>query len=219
MNKRQQMRDLKYNISLLLIILLITIPAFSQSIKKVKNDLSSITTVESAKQFIKDRPDLKCKIYTYNQEKHINELSKKLFELKEQNTLVVEQKHDKALYKIIAIEPIQHYRASYIFFDGKKKNPEEIKFLRKELEIQLRNGKEFKDLAGNHSMDRNASRGGDLGWFTNDYMFPEFIEALDEHDINDVFFLDLEEKKRYYLIKKTEAPKEIKLLTVIKVTI
>ena len=60
----------------------------------------------------------------------------------------------------------------------------------------LNTGSEFKDLAGQYSMDRNARRGGDLGWFQKSYSFPEFITGLDNHDTNSVFFLDLEDKNK-----------------------
>jgi parvulin-like peptidyl-prolyl isomerase len=91
--------------------------------------------------------------------------------------------------------------------------------LRTQLKKKLDNGSEFKDLAGQYSMDRNASRGGDLGWFQEHKMFSEFTNSLNTHTTGEVFFLDLEEKSRYYLIKKTDTSKDINLLTVLKVTL
>lgn len=218
MKKLQQMHDLKFK----LITGLIAFISFSinaQDSTSVKQELQTVTDIETAQNFIKEHAYIKSKIHTYNQEKHTNELSKKLFTLKEGETLLVEQKNSNVMYKVVSITPTKHYRASYIFFSGKKMAKKDILNLRYQLKKKLNNGSEFKDLAGKYSMDRNASRGGDLGWFQENYMFSEFITGLDTHHTGEIFFLDLEEKNRYYLVKKTDASKDINLLTVLKVTL
>ena len=222
MNKPQPMRASKFKRFFVLVLLLSTTLIYAQKIKDVndlKGELGVITDVNSAKQFIKDHPELNCKIYTYNEEKHVNQLSKKLFTLEENNTLVVKQRREQAIYKIIEITPTTHYRASYIFLDGRKTNIDSLKALRSDIQQQLKNGKHFKDMAGTYSMDRMSHRGGDLGWFTSDRVFPEFIESLKAHKIDDVYTLDMIDKKGYYLIKKTASPKDIRLMTLIKVTL
>lgn len=216
MNKQLQMRDLKFKL-ILGLIFLITFSIKAQDSTSVKKELQHVTDIKTARSFIKNHPHLKSKIYTYNQEKHTNELSKKLFALQEGETLLIEQKNNHVIYKVISIAPTKHYRASYIYFNGKKKKREEILSLRRQLKSKLNSGSEFKYLAGQYSMDRNARRGGDLGWFQKSYIFPEFITSLENHNTNDIFFLDLEEKNKYYLIKKTAAPKNINLLTILKV--
>jgi hypothetical protein len=218
MKKLPQMHDLKFK----LILGLVTLMTFSinaQDSTSPKEALQTVTDIETARHFIKDHPHLKSKVYTYNQEKHTNELSKKLFTLKEGETLRIEQKNNTVIYKIVSIIPTKHYRASYIYFNGKKKKPTDIINLRALLKRKLNNGSPFKDLAGQYSMDRNANRGGDLGWFQENYMFPEFITGLKSHNTEDVFDLDLVKKNRYYLVKKTADSKNINLLTVLKVTI
>ena len=218
MNKLLQMHDLKFK----LIFGFISFISFSinaQDSISVKQKLLTVIDVKTARAFIKENVDLKSKIYTYNQEKHTNELSKKLFTLQEGETLLVEQKNTNVMYKVISITPTKHYRASYIYFNGKKMAKDDILSLRTQLKNKLNNGSEFKDLAGQYSMDRNASRGGDLGWFQENYMFPEFISGLNSHKTDDVFYLDLEDKNRFYLVKKTANSKDINLLTVLKVTL
>lgn len=218
MNKLLQMHDLKFK----LIFGFISFISFSinaQDSISVKQKLLTVIDVKTARAFIKENVDLKSKIYTYNQEKHTNELSKKLFTLQEGETLLVEQKNTHVMYKVVSITPTKHYRASYIYFNGKKLVKDDILSLRIQLKNKLNNGSEFKDLAGQYSMDRNASRGGDLGWFQENYMFPEFISGLNSHKTNDVFYLDLENKNRFYLVKKTANSKDINLLTVLKVTL
>ena len=222
MNKPQPMLESKFKRFFVLILLLSTALIYAQEVKDIndlKGELGTITDVQSAKQFIKDHPELNCKIYTYNEEKHVNQLSKKLFTLEANNTLVVKQRREQAIYKIIKITPTTHYRASYIFLDGRKTNVDSLKALRNDIQQQLKNGKHFKDMAGTYSMDRMSHRGGDLGWFTSDRVFPEFIESLNAHKIDEVYSLDMVDKKGYYLIKKTENPKDIRLMTLIKVTL
>lgn len=217
MKKLLQMRDLNYR--LLITLLLFTFYSYAQEAKNVKKDLELVVDMASARAFITTHTKLKSKIYTYNQEKHTNKLSKELFKLNEGDVFHVEQKNSNAIYKVVSVIPTKHYRASYIYLNGKKLSPKKVNQLREDLKDKLQNGSEFKDLAGKYSMDRNAARGGDLGWFEDESVFPEFIEALNNHSVNDVFTLDMVEKNRFYLIKKTANPKDIKLLTVLKVTL
>lgn len=218
MNKLQQMQDLKFK-TLILLFLTTTLTLNAQSTRKLKTKLLPVIDVETAKEFVKSNQDLRSKIYVYNEEKHSNNLSKELFKLKEGEFYVVDEKNSQALYKVIHIEHKKHYRANYIYFSGKKMTPEAIKFLRDEITIQVRDGKEFKEFAGKYSMDRSAKQGGDIGWFTEEYMFPEFINALKKRPVNTIYNLDFPELNKYYLVQQTESPKDIKLLTVLKITL
>ena len=127
MNKLLQMHDLKSNKNIMLknyffyIFLFCFSISFSQTdIKELKKNLNLVTDVKSAKEFIKDNPDLRAKVYTYNEEKHKNSLSKKLFSKTIGASFEVEEQSATTLYKIINITPALHYRASYIYLDGKK---------------------------------------------------------------------------------------------------
>lgn len=192
---------------------------FSQTdVKQLKKDLNLVTDIESAKQFRKDHPELKTKIYTYNEEKHSNSLSKKLFSKTSGATIETEEQSASTLYKIIDITPTLHYRASYIYLDGKKLNKTVIDSLRNVIMTKMEKGHKFSYLAGTYSMDRNARTGGDLGWFTEKKMFPEFVTSLQENKTNTIYDLDFPKTKRYYTIKKTYEQKEIRLLQVLKIT-
>lgn len=193
--------------------------SFSQTdVKQLKKDLALVTDIETAKQFRKDHPELKTKIYTYNEEKHNNSLSKKLFNKGIGATLQTEEQSASTLYKIIDITPTLHYRASYIYLDGKKLKKPAIDSLRKVIMTKMEKGTKFSYLAGTYSMDRNARTGGDLGWFTEKKMFPEFVTSLKENKANSIYDLDFPDTKRYYTIKKTYDQKEIRLLQVLKIT-
>lgn len=47
----------------------------------------------------------------------------------------------------------------------------------KALEARIRGGEEFADVAKAHGQDGTAAEGGDLGWFTDGQMVPEFSKA------------------------------------------
>jgi len=196
-----------------------TFYAQNTSARKVKKDLLSVTTLKDAKDYIQNHQSLRSKIYVYNQVKHTNALSRELFKHQIGDVFVVNEKKSKAVYKIIDIVPKKHFRANYIFFSGKKMSPQAIHFLRDEIAIEVRKGKEFKEFAYKYSMDRNAKQGGDIGWFTEDYMSKEFMEALRKHPVNTIYNLDLPEQHKYYLVQQTENPKNINLLTVLKVSL
>ncbi len=82
---------------------------------------------------------------------------------------------------------------------------------------EARQGKDFSELARNHSQDPSvADNGGDLGWFSRDRMIPEFSDAafsLEEGQISDL----VRTAFGYHIIKvletreeKTESFEEVK---------
>jgi len=186
--------------------------------KQLKKDLDLVTNIKSVKQFIKDHPELKAKIYTYNEEKHNNNLSKKLFSKPIGSSFETEEQSATTIYKIISIKPTLHYRASYIYLDGKKLNNTTIDSLKQVITSKLKSGHQFNKLAGNYSMDRNAIRGGDLGWFTANKVSEQFVNSLKENKPNSIYNLDLPESKKFYIINKTHQQKDIRLLQVLKIT-
>ncbi len=69
-----------------------------------------------------------------------------------------------------------------------------------------------------HSMDINAKRGGDLGWFPEGQIHQNFENAVKSHDLGDVFLLDIEERRSFCVILKTFEPKHIEEITILKFT-
>jgi hypothetical protein len=70
-------------------------------------------------------------------------------------------------------------------------------------------------------MDNNANRGGDLGWFSKGTYNEIFENALinNNHQVNDIFTIDIQENNWYYVILKTYDVKlirEIKALKIVK---
>jgi len=193
--------------------------SFSQTdMKQLKADLELVTDIKSAKQFIKNTPNVKAKIYTYNEEKHNNSLSKKLFSKTVGTSFETEEQSANTLYKIISITPTLHYRASYIYLDGRKLTKSQVDSLRTVIMSKLNSGQQFNQVAGKYSMDRNAIRGGDLGWFTTNKASKDFVNSLKDNKPNTIFNLDLPKAKKHYIINKTEQQKDIRLLQVLKIT-
>ncbi len=69
-----------------------------------------------------------------------------------------------------------------------------------------------------HSMDINAKRGGDLCWFPEGQINQDFENAVKSHYLSDVFKLDIEERRSYYVILKTFEPKHIEEIIILKFT-
>lgn len=76
-------------------------------------------------------------------------------------------------------EPVRQYRAQHILMRAEKADafPAAEAAIRK-IWQQARNGADFSGLAREYSQDGSATQGGDLGWFSDGVMVPEFESAL-----------------------------------------
>ncbi|MDQ3394755.1 MAG: peptidylprolyl isomerase, partial [Bacteroidota bacterium] len=113
------------------------------------------------------------------------------------------------LYKISSIDKDSLYsaRASHILVrtegeDQAAKNTamQEAERLLKE----IRAGASFEEMARQHSDDPSASRGGDLGWFTQGRMVPPFEEAVFGTNNEGLVNRVVETTYGYHIIKITE---------------
>jgi parvulin-like peptidyl-prolyl isomerase len=64
-------------------------------------------------------------------------------------------------------------------------------------------------------MDGNKT--GDLNWFNEGEMVPEFEIAVKKHKKDEIFTVDVPERKWYYVTLKTHEDKEIQELTILKI--
>ncbi|RIA09768.1 parvulin-like peptidyl-prolyl cis-trans isomerase protein [Flavobacteriaceae bacterium MAR_2010_72] len=194
--------------------------SFGYSQELFETELDSISSEHDASEFIQRHKSLDGKLITFNKEKHNTNLARDLFSLGNGAKKVYKTDIDKTHYKLIDRSNIPYHRVSYIFLDGTKKSVEDISILQQSIISKHKRGVPFKVLAKQYSMDHNANRGGDLGWFTKGDMVPEFEEQVlnPSHHVDDIFTVDLPSRQWYYVILKTHDTKMIEEIKVLKVT-
>ena len=188
--------------------------------ESIEIELDSINDEVTATKYIETHKSNKGKIIVFNKEKHNTRLANELFELSKGSKKTYKTDIDKTHYKVIDKQSIPYYRVSYIYLDGNKKSLDEINTLRSEIIVKYNDGFPFKNLAKRYSMDNNANRGGDLGWFTNGDMAVEFEEAVinSNSNVGDIFTVDIANKNWYYVVLKTYDTKMIEEIKVLKLT-
>ena len=184
-----------------------------------EKDLELLNGPEEAKRYLESHESKTNKFIVFNEEKHKTIFAKELFKLSVGGTKVHENELEKTYYKIIEKNSIPHYRVSYIFLDAGKMSLKEIQLLRDRIIEKFNNGAPFDFLAKQYSMDANATRGGDSGWFTTGDHLYDFEDNIinDTQDLNTIFTLDFPKASKYYVILKTHEPKNISEIKVLKV--
>ncbi|MFD2823696.1 peptidylprolyl isomerase [Lacinutrix iliipiscaria] len=182
----------------------------------VTKDFDSIINMEDAEDYLKVHKSKYNKIIVFNEEKHQTALAIDLFN---GGTTTVESETERVKYKVIEKSTVTNHRVSYIFFDGLKMTVSEINALRDKILVKYKEGTPFSMLASQYSMDNNASRGGDLGWFEAGLTHPTFESEITnpQYSVGDVFTIDIVQKQWYYIVLKTHEPKEIREIKVLKI--
>jgi len=112
------------------------------------------------------------------------------------------------LYKVSeeTEDTVSYAKASHILF--KTDNVEESEARKKAQDVlnQLLNGADFAELARQNSEDVTASRGGDLGWFPEGRMVPEFEDAIFSSNSSGLIRKLIKTDYGYHIINVTEAP-------------
>jgi parvulin-like peptidyl-prolyl isomerase len=185
----------------------------------VEDELEIIESPEQVKIYLEKKSSEKNKIIVFNEVKHKTKLAKELFKQHVGGTIVNENEFEKTYYKVITKTAKTYHRVSYIYLDGTKYKLEDLNKLRDKIIAQYKNGAPFDFLAKQYSMDENAKKGGDLGWFLKGEMHPEFENAVlnTGYSINDIFTIDIPSKNWYYVVLKTHEPKDILEIEVLKI--
>lgn len=203
----------------LLTLLFLGLTSFLTAQTSTEEDLLIIETPEQVESYLETKKSKKNKLITFNEEKHKTILAKQLFKLSVGGTKVNEGEFDKTFYKVINKSKNTYHRVAYIYLDDSKYSIPEINTLREKIIAQYNNGAPFDFLAKQYSMDSNANKGGDLGWFLKGEMHSDFEnEVLSEnHSLNDIFTVDIPSEKWYYVVLKTHKAKEISEIDVLKI--
>lgn len=176
-----------------------------------------------AAQFNIDKNELKelkseGELIIFNEDKHRTKLALKLFDKKVGRDIEEETPTRLTTYEVVSSTEIEHHRLRYIFIDGnkltKKKVSKRIDYIKRLLDDKA----SFESVAHQYSMDRNARRGGDSGWFKKAETHPRFYKAVADNNryANEVFEISIPKKKWYYLVKKTFSPKPIREVLILK---
>jgi len=186
------------------------ISVFSQ--ETVTEKFQKINTVQQAEQFIAANPQLKPAILKLSAGKDSSLIDKRLLRQKQGDIFSV----GYVTYKVIQAKDTTDYRANYIFLDGASLSNSEIDSLKKLILQKHSQGVSFEQLSDQYTMDGNTTH-GDTDWFFGEYMFPkEFQDAVANHKLGEVFFVDVSEKQWHYIVKKTHEDRVKKDIVVLR---
>ena len=199
---------MKYSFSGL--FLLFSLPLLAQ--ETVTEKFQKINTLQQAEQFVKDNPLLKPSIFKLSSGKDSSLINKRLLRQNKGDIFSV----GYVTYKVLDAMDTVNYRASYVFLDGGSLSNSEIDSLKKMIVQKAQSGTPFDQLSDQYTMDGNTTH-GDTDWFFGIYMFPaEFQEAVKNHKVGDIFFVDVADKQWHYIVKKTHPDREKKEITVLR---
>jgi parvulin-like peptidyl-prolyl isomerase len=191
-----------------IIACLLCFGTYSQSINE---QLKRVTTIEDAEKFAQENQNLDAQLISSIPEIENDEFATKLSATKLGDVF----SDIDFTYKILFTTKIQAFRVSYIYLDGSKLSTKEIEKLRTKILEEYKSGNSFAILAKKYTMD--SSEDGDLGWFSEGMMVPEFETAIKNHKQNDVFSVNVPDKKWFYVVLKTFEDKEVEKFGILKI--
>jgi len=158
------------------------------------------------------------KLVVFNEEKHRSSLAVSLLEMKIGKDIKEKDATRIRTYEVISSKKINHHRLRYIFFDANKLSKKKLRKKMDYIKKLLEDNTSFESLAHQYSMDRNAHRGGDSGWFKKTETHPVFYEAVTDENryANEIFEVSIPENNWYYIVKKTFSPRPIREILVLK---
>lgn len=174
------------------------------------NDLSKVSTISQAEDFIARNPKANGKIFTINSGTDNSEITNPLFNKKSGFLFKI----DNNYFKILQVDSSLSFRVRYIYLSGEELAKSQIDSIRNLIISKYKSGVSFDELVQSYSMDGNVS--GDTGWFTEGMMVPEFEMAVKGHKKDDIFIVDIPDRKWYHIVLKTFKDTYIKEITIMK---
>jgi hypothetical protein len=194
---------------LLSVLLLFSSSAFAQP---VHDQFAKIATVEQAQQWIAANAALKPAILNLNSLKDSTLIDKRLLRQNKGDVFSV----GYVTYKVLDATEKVNYRASYVFLDGSSLSETQIDSLKKIIVQKANAGTPWDQLSDQYTMDGNTNH-GDTGWFFGEEMMPkEFQDAVKNHKLGEIFFVDVSERQWHYIVKKTYDDDDKKVATVLR---
>jgi parvulin-like peptidyl-prolyl isomerase len=178
----------------------------------VTEQFQKINNVQEAQKFIDANPALKPTIYKLSYGKDSSMLEKRLLRQKPGDIVNV----GYVTYKVLEGTETVAYRANYIFLDGAELSNSQVDSLKKIIVQKASEGVPFEKLSDQYTMDGNETH-GDTGWFFGPEMMPkEFQDAVKNHKLGEVFFVDVAAQNWHYIVKKTYDDQIKKDITVLR---
>lgn len=178
----------------------------------VYEKFQKINTMQQAQEYIAANPELKPTILNLSAGKDTTLIDKRLLRQKKGDVFSV----GYVTYKILEAKDTVDYRARYIFLDGSSLSKSEIDSLKKLIVDKANSGTPFEELSDQYTMDGNKTR-GDTDWFYGIFMFPkEFQDAVANHKVGEIFFVDVSDKQWHYIVKKTHPDRVKKDIVVLR---
>jgi hypothetical protein len=209
-------------ILIVLNLILLTLTSSGQSLKDNRLKLlEKVSSVKKAEALIQNDSTLKGQVLSINQIRDTAEFYSYLFSKKvgEVEVFYDENRTDNFIVKILSEETIIDYRVSYIFLNNWIYSKSKIDSLRSVIFEKIKEGDSFYELASEYSMDGNAKKGGDLGWFEERQMVDIFENEVKNHKLEEIYPIDIPDKKWFYVVKNTYEPIRSKKITVIFLSI
>jgi parvulin-like peptidyl-prolyl isomerase len=196
--------------SLASLLLLFSLSTFAQ--QTVTEKFQKIGTVQEAQQFVDANAALKPAILHLSNGKDSSLIDKRLLRQNKGDIFSV----GYVTYKVLESSEVVKYRSNYIFLDGSSLTPTQIDSLKKLVVQKANAGATFDQLSDQYTMDGNNTH-GDTGWFFGEEMMPkEFQDAVRDHKLGDIFFVDVSDRQWHYIVKKTYDDQDKKEITVIR---
>jgi hypothetical protein len=196
--------------NLLAFFLFFSFPTFAQL--TVREQFEKITTVPQAQKFIDANAPLKPTLLYLSYGRDTTLIDKRLLKQNKGDVFSV----GYVTYKVIEATETVNYRCSYIFLDGGSLSKSEIDELKKVILKKHSDGVSWEKLSDEYTMDGNTTH-GDTGWFFGEEMVPkELQDAVKNHKLNDIFYVDVPERQWNYIVKKTYDDQIKKEITVLR---
>ena len=178
----------------------------------VREQFEKITTLPLAQKFIDANAPLKPTILYLSYGRDTALIDKRLLKQNKGDVFSV----GYVTYKVIEATETVNYRCSYIFLDGGSLSKSEIDELKKVILKKQTEGVSWEKLSDEYTMDGNTTH-GDTGWFFGEEMVPkELQDAVKNHKLNEIFYVDVPERQWNYIVKKTYDDQIKKDITVLR---
>ncbi|MBO6606371.1 peptidylprolyl isomerase [Psychroserpens sp.] len=204
----------------ILCILLLFCVSIATAQKDFEKSLDSVQTLDDVTIFLKKNKTAKGKVIVFNREKHNTRMADRIFSMRVGAKRTFGDAPQKTYYKVIEKYAIPYYRVSVVYLDGNKISKSEINAIRSKVISKYNEGYMFKDLARQYSMDNSAKQGGDIGWFTEGDLHPEFERQIIDgnYRADDIFTIDVPETNSFYVALMTYDKRLIEEAKVLKIT-